>query len=160
MTARQVLAVNLLSDVLPSSAIALRGPENRDLSALAREGASALDTPLRADILRRGAATGLPSLAAYAVAARSGRGQTVAFASVVATQLAQTADLGFTGHRFSRPVAGAVAVSVAVLAAMLGLPALRAGLGLAAPGLVDLALVGGAALASVVVARAGRRATI
>jgi calcium-translocating P-type ATPase len=155
MTARQVLAVNLLSDVLPSSAIALRGPEHRELSALAREGASALDTPLRAEILRRGAATAVPSLVAYALAARRGRGQTVAFASVVATQLAQTADLGFAGRRFSRPVAGAVAVSVALLGGMLGLPALRAGLGLAAPGLLDLALIGGAAMAGVVLARAG-----
>jgi cation-transporting ATPase I len=157
MTARQVLAVNLLSDVLPSSAIALRGPENRDLSALAREGASALDTPLRAEILQRGAATAVPSLMAYALAARRGRGQTVAFASVVATQLAQTADLGFAGRRFSRPIAGAVAVSVALLGGMLGLPALRAALGLAAPGLLDLALIGGAAMASVVLARAGER---
>jgi cation-transporting ATPase I len=157
MTARQVLAINLLSDVLPSSAVALRGPENRDLSALAREGASALDAPLRTDILRRGAATALPSLAAYALAARRGRGQTVAFASVIATQLAQTADLGATGRRFSRPVAGAVAVSVVVLAGMLGLPALRSGLGLAAPGLVELALVGGAAVASLVLARIGER---
>lgn len=85
-----------MTDVLPAVAVAVQPPEDRDLSQLAREGTAALDEPLRAEILRRGAATALPTLAAFLLASRGGRqGQTVAFSSIVATQLAQTLDLGW-----------------------------------------------------------------
>ncbi len=93
LTSRQILAVNLVTDVLPALAVALQQPEHRHLSALAREGASALDAPLRNDILRRGLATGAPTLAAHLLMLRSGglpEARAVAFASIVSTQLAQT----------------------------------------------------------------------
>ena len=64
LTTRQILTVNLATDVLPAVAIALQDPEHRDVSALAREGGAALGRPLRQDIKRRGVVTALPSFAA------------------------------------------------------------------------------------------------
>ena len=57
----QILTVNLITDALPALAVVVQEPEVRDLAGLAREGASALDARLRAEVLRRGAATAVPS---------------------------------------------------------------------------------------------------
>jgi hypothetical protein len=64
---------------------------------LAREGAAALGATVRHDVVRRGGGRAAPALAAYLVALRSGglpQARAVAFASIVATQLAPTLDLG------------------------------------------------------------------
>ena len=93
LTTRQALTINLVTDVLP----AVQPPEHRNLATLAREGGSALDAPLRVDIIRRGIATGAPSFAAYLLASRmigTTVARSVAYLRVVATQLAQTVDLG------------------------------------------------------------------
>jgi cation-transporting P-type ATPase I len=151
---RQILAVNLVTDVLPAMALAVQPPEQRDLSQLAREGERGLDAPLRREILRRGAATAGPSLAAYLVSGRArAPAQTVAYSSVVATQLAQTLDAGRHGARASRPVALAALASSGVLAASVTVPAIRAFLGLAPLTPAGLALVLAAAAASVLIAR-------
>lgn len=151
LSPRQILAVNLGTDVLPAVALVVQGPEHRTLSALAREGAAALDQPLRREILRRGAATALPSLGAYVLARRGGgAAQSVAFASLVATQLAQTVSVGVAERRLSRPVARAVAGSAALLVAAFAVPSLRSLLGLAALGPAEIALVAGACVAAVV----------
>jgi magnesium-transporting ATPase (P-type) len=141
---QQILAVNLVTDVLPSLAVALQPPENGHLASLAREGAAALDAPLRRDVQRRGLATAVPSLAAFLLALRSGNlatARSVAFASVVTTQLAQTVQLGRTEASLTRPVFGAVAASAAVLGAAFTLPPLRAFLALTLPGPAGWALV-------------------
>ncbi|HUY99380.1 MAG TPA: cation-transporting P-type ATPase, partial [Thermomicrobiaceae bacterium] len=65
MTTRQILAVNLITDVLPGLAVALQRPEHRNLAGLAREGTTALDTTLRQDVLRRAISSAGPSLVAY-----------------------------------------------------------------------------------------------
>ncbi|MBW3656593.1 MAG: HAD-IC family P-type ATPase, partial [Gemmatimonadetes bacterium] len=65
LTTRQILTVNLITDVLPALAVALQQPAHRELAALSREGAGALEAPLRREVLRRGTATALPSLGAY-----------------------------------------------------------------------------------------------
>src|SRR5439155_4414072 len=102
LNTRQILVVNLITDALPALAVVLQRPEHRHLAGLAREGVSALDASLRTDVLRRGAATALPSLAAYLLA-RGAVGPaaagTVAFGGVVANQLAQTADAGWVDGR-------------------------------------------------------------
>jgi cation-transporting ATPase I len=155
LTPRQILAVNLVSDVLPAVSVAVQEPEHRKLSRLAREGTAALDRPLRAEILRRGAATAAPALAAYVLAERSrAQPQTVAFAGIVSTQLAQTLDLGRLDGRLSGSVAGAVGGTTALLAVTLMVPASRGFLGLTAPSLPAIALVGGAAAAAVLLGRA------
>jgi cation-transporting P-type ATPase I len=155
LTTRQILTINLVTDVLPAVAVAVQPPEHRDLSALTREGAAALDTPLRNDILRRGAATALPSLAAALLAAGGGApASTVGFATVVTTQLAQTLDVGRAEGRLTPSVVAAVLASGGVLAATVALPPLRSFLGLALPGPAGLLLIAGASAASLVLTRA------
>jgi cation-transporting ATPase I len=154
LSPRQILAVNLVSDVLPAVSVAVQPPEHRKLSGLAREGTTALDRPLRDEVLRRGAATALPALGAYVLADRSrAQPQTVAFASIVSTQLAQTLDLGRLDGRISGSVAGAVTGTTALLALAVMLPSLQGFLGLTAPSLPAIALVGGSAAAAVLLAR-------
>jgi calcium-translocating P-type ATPase len=156
LTSRQILAVNLVTDVLPALAVALQQPEHHDLSALAREGASALDAPLRNDILRRGAATAAPSLTNYLLALRSVSQQearTVAFASIVFTQLAQTLDAGRADGGLSRSVLGAVAGSTGLLIAVLTVRPLRNFLGLATPTPLGAVLVAAGALVAVLLGR-------
>ena len=156
LTTRQVLAVNLVTDVLPAIALAAQPPEHRDLAALAREGDIGLAGPLRDEVIRRAIATGAPSLAAYILASRRwgvGPARSVAFASIVSTQLAQALHLGWTEHRLTGPVRMAVVVSYGILASSLGLGPVRALLGLAAPGVGALGLATGATAGAVTLER-------
>ncbi len=156
LTSRQILAVNLITDVLPALAVALQQPEHHNLAGLAREGTSALDAPLRHDILRRAAATAAPTFAAYALALRSAglpMARTVAFAGIVVTQLAQTLDVGRSEGGLSRSVLGAVVGSAGLLAATVAIAPLRGFLGLALPSPFGLALVAAATLAAVLLSR-------
>src|SRR5829696_5216578 len=156
LASRQILAVNLVTDVWPALAVALQQPEHHDLSALAREGASALDAPLRNDILRRGTATAAPSLITYLLALRSvsqPEARTVAFASIVFTQLAQTLDAGRADGGLSRSVLGAVAGSTSLLIVALTVRPLRSFLGLATPTSLGAVLVAAGALVAVLLGR-------
>ncbi len=157
LTSRQILAVNLITDVLPALAVALQQPEHHNLSGLAREGTSALGTPLRNDILRRGTATAVPALAAHLIALRFGGlplARTVAFASIITTQLAQTLDVGWSEGGISRSVLGAVIGSAGLLVATVAVRPLRDFLMLALPGPLGLALVGAATLVALLLSRA------
>jgi cation-transporting ATPase I len=155
LTTAQILVVNLITDALPALAVVLQKPEHRNLAGLAREGVTALDKALRTDVLRRGAATGVPALAAYLL--MGGRGVpeagTVAFASVVANQLAQTLDAGQVEGSLSGTVVGAVGASTGLLVSALTLSPLRTLLGLAAPSSLGWALIGGSAVAAVALNR-------
>jgi magnesium-transporting ATPase (P-type) len=156
LTTRQVLTVNLVTDVLPAIAVAVQPPEHRDLSQLSREGSTALDDPLRADIVRRAIATGVSSFGAYLLASRTSSpaaGRNTAYLSIVTTQLAQTVDVGRAEGRLTPSVAGAVAASLAVLGATVTVPGLRGFLGLAPPTVTGLALTGGASAAAVALSR-------
>jgi len=154
LSPRRILAVNLVSDVLPAVSVAVQPPEHRKLSRLAREGTAALDRPLQIEIVRRGAATAVPALGAYLIADRShAQPQTVAFASIVSTQLAQTLDLGRLDGRISGSVAGAVGGTAALLALVVMLPSFQRFFDLAAPSPAAIALVGGAAAGAVALAR-------
>ena len=156
LTSRQILAVNLITDVLPALSVALQQPEHHNLSGLAREGTSALGTPLRNDILRRGTATAVPSLAAHLIALRLGGlplARTVAFASIITTQLAQTLDVGRGEGGVSRSVLGAVIGSTGLLVATCAVRPLRDFLVLGMPGPLGLVLVGAATLASLLLSR-------
>jgi hypothetical protein len=145
-----------VTDVLPAVAVAVQEPEHRNLAGLRREGAGAFDTPLRDDIVRRGVGTALPALAAYVLAARTGStaaARTVAYTSIVTTQLGQTLDLGRVEGGLTGPVMQATVGSLAVLAASLWLPPIPAFLGLAPISPSGLGLAGGAALAAVAIGR-------
>jgi magnesium-transporting ATPase (P-type) len=149
LTPRQILAVNLVSDVLPAVAVAVQEPEHRNLSRLAREGATALDAPLRAEILRRGAATAVPALGAFVLAERAAvQPQTVAFASIVTTQLAQTLQVGRLDGGVSAPVARAVGSTTGLVALAVTLRPVRGFFGLAAPSAPAVALIAGASFAA------------
>ena len=157
LTASQILTMNAITDILPATAVALQQPEHRSLAGLHREGAMALDKPLRNDIVRRGLATALPALAAYGVMLGSStlpQARSVAFASVVMNQLAQTLDAGRFEGGLTRSVFSAVVGSAGVLAATFAIPPLRNFLSLAIPTPAGLALIGGAALLAVVMSRA------
>jgi hypothetical protein len=82
------------------------------------------------------------------------RARSVAFASIVATQLGHTLDLGRIEGRLSGPVVGAVAASAAVTVASLAVPGLQGFLGLAVPGPLAVAIVLAATLGAVGLARA------
>jgi magnesium-transporting ATPase (P-type) len=156
LTTRQVLTVNLLTDVLPAMSVAMQPPDHRDLAQLAREGGAALDTRLRDDIVRRGIATGLPSFAAYLLAGRRStlaEARSVAFASVVTTQLIQTVDLGWSEGRLSPTVIGAMLGSLGIVASAVGVPGLRTALGFGALSPAGIMLAAGASAAAVPIAR-------
>ncbi len=156
LTTRQVLAVNAITDILPALAIALQPPEHRNLAGLSREGAAALGGPLRNEILRRAAATTLPSLASYMLILGTGglvEARAVAFASVVTTQLAQTLDTGRSEGGLTKAVFGAVTGSLAVLAATFTVPFLREFFGLVMPSPMGWLLIGGGSLLAVLLGR-------
>jgi cation-transporting ATPase I len=157
LNTRQILTVNLLTDVLPAVAVAVQPPQHRDLSRLAREGGAALDAPLRREILQRAAATGATSFGAYVAARRRctpAQARGVAFASVVTTQLGQAFDLGWVEGGLSGSVVLATAASLGVVTATFALPPLRTFLDLTPPGIWGGAIMLLAPLAAVALSRA------
>jgi cation-transporting ATPase I len=92
---RQFLLVNMLTDLLPSMAIALApSPQDGDQRlGLLRSGAPSLGEPLLRDIAVRGAVTAVGALTAWQVGRLTGtrrRSSTMALAALVGTQLGQT----------------------------------------------------------------------
>ncbi len=95
---RQLLLVNLLTDMLPAMTIALRPPDHRNPEALLHEGPEAsLGAALVRQIGLRAATTAAGASGAWLVARGTGtrrRAGTVALAALVGTQLGQTALVG------------------------------------------------------------------
>src|SRR5947209_5592511 len=152
LLSRQILVVNMVTDIFPSLAVALQPPENRRLASLSREGTAALGGPLWRDVRRRGLATAPPSLAAFLLALGTGglaRARSVAFAGLVSAELTQTLVLGRAeGGHHTRAVLGAVAGSFGFLALTFVLPPLRGFLGLVALDPAAWMLVSAAGLAA------------
>ncbi|MFN8105127.1 MAG: cation-translocating P-type ATPase [Acidimicrobiia bacterium] len=121
---RQLLLVNLLTDMAPALAIALREPPDRSPETLLRAGPdSSLGLALTRDIVVRAGATAAGATGAWAFARMTGtpaRARTVGLAALVGTQLAQTLVAGGT----SPSVIGATAVSVAALVTVVQTPGL------------------------------------
>ncbi|MCF3172000.1 HAD-IC family P-type ATPase [Streptomyces sioyaensis] len=122
LNARQIMLVNLLTDLAPSLAIAVREPSGQTGERLLAEGPHrSLGTALTQEMLLRGVVTALGAGLAWTVARLTGRGRrasTVALAAVVGTQLAQTLTTGGT----DRNVLVAGLGSAAVLAAIIQTP--------------------------------------
>jgi magnesium-transporting ATPase (P-type) len=151
LTVGQILAVNAITDILPAIAVILQQPEHRDLTRLRREGAAALDASLLNEILSRGVATTLPSLATYLLTLKTGtlsQARSVAFVSIVVTQLAQTFMAGRAEGHLTRPVLGAVGGSLGVLLLAFTVPPLRRFLNLVMLPPSAWLLIGGSALAA------------
>jgi len=100
LSARQLLLVNLLTDMLPAMTIALRPPKNRSPEALLREGPDAsLGSALMNQIALRATTTAGGATGAWLLARGTGRrrrANTVALAALVGSQLGQTALVGGT----------------------------------------------------------------
>jgi magnesium-transporting ATPase (P-type) len=157
LTARQVLAINLVSDVLPAISLVVQPPRQRDLSRLAREGEATLGAPLRREVFVRAAATATPALAAYLTARvllGTQRAQSVGFASIVLTQLAQTLDASRAAGGASGAATAAVGGSTSLLAAALHVRPLQTFLALESPGTLGWILIAGAGMAAPIVSRA------
>lgn len=124
LNARQLLLVNLLTDVAPAMAIALRPPSASTLENLANEGPdAALGHPLNREIALRAALTAMGAGSAWTMARVTGstaRARTVALAALVGTQLGQTLRSG----RDSRMVQATGIGSAVVLAAIIQTPGL------------------------------------
>ncbi len=156
LIASQILAVNAITDIFPALAVALQKPEHRNLASLSREGQTALNRPLRNEVLQRGVSTALPSLVSYLIMLGAGtlpQARSVAFASIVSTQLAQTLDAGRSEGTLTRPVLAAVAASAGVLIAAFTIPPLQQLLQLVIPSLPGLALIGAGTLTAVIMHR-------
>jgi len=120
--ARQLLLVNLMTDMLPAMTIAMRPPANQSPEMLLHEGPDAsLGSALVHQIALRATTTAGGTLAAWLVARSTGtrrRASTVALVALVGTQLGQTAAVGGT----SPLVLASSAVSAAALVAIVQTP--------------------------------------
>ncbi|HEY5013199.1 MAG TPA: cation-translocating P-type ATPase, partial [Acidimicrobiia bacterium] len=121
LNARQLLAVNLLTDLAPAMAIALQPPLTRDVD-LRREGPdTSLGSALARDVAVRAGATAGAAAAAWTIARFTGtptRARTVALAALVGAQLGQTLVIG---HRSPLVLASGV-VSVGALVGIVQTP--------------------------------------
>ena len=118
---RQLLLVNLLTDVAPAMAIALRPPSLDTLSALRTEGPEAsLGQPLNRDIAVRALVTSLGAGSAWVMTRFGGRerANTVGLLALVGSQLGQTLLSG----KLSRPVVITSVASAATLALIVQTP--------------------------------------
>jgi magnesium-transporting ATPase (P-type) len=124
LNARQLLLVNLLTDVAPAMAIALRPPAPRSHQSLAHEGPDAsLGHLLNRQIAARAVVTALGASTAWGIGRFTGtraRANTVGLVALVGTQLGQTLVSG----RMSRPVVVTGVASAAVLALIVQTPGL------------------------------------
>ncbi len=124
LNVRQLLLVNLLTDMLPAIALAARPPSGVSREELLSEGPeSSLGAALTRDIVIRGGATAGAGMAAWAMGRLSGtraQADTVGLVSLVATQLAQTVAAG--GRDPLVLLAGGV--SMAALALIVQVPGL------------------------------------
>jgi len=123
---RQLLLVNLLTDLAPALAVALRPPHADSAAALLAEGPEAsLGAALTRDVGIRAAATTAGAAAAWLFATATGYGaaaQTVALTALVGAQLGQTLAAG----GLSRGVVASAVGSAAALALVVQNPVLSA----------------------------------
>ncbi len=121
---RQLLLVNLLTDVAPAMAIALRAPDPRRLDELANEGPEeSLGRALNREIAGRAVVTSLGAGVAWTAARFTGsaeRARTVGLLALVGTQLGQTLLSG----GLSRPVISTSVGSTVLLATIVQTPGL------------------------------------
>ena len=121
---RQLLTVNLFTDLVPAMAIAVQPPRTARVH-LEREGPeTSLGGRLARDVALRAAATSAGTYGAWLAARATGtpaRARTVALAALVGTQLGQTMVVG----RRSPLVVGSSLLAAAGLAAIIQTPGLN-----------------------------------
>ncbi|WP_406039443.1 HAD-IC family P-type ATPase [Micromonospora sp. NBC_00898] len=153
LTGRQLLLVNLLTDLAPALAIAVRPPaaDGADgADGLLREGPdTSLGATMTREIALRAAATTLGATAGWTLARYTGRRRragTVALASLVGTQLGQTVLAGGT----SPTVLASTAASIGVLVAVVQTPGVSQFFGCTPLGPVGWSIAVGSALGATV----------
>ncbi|WP_317494910.1 cation-translocating P-type ATPase [Haloechinothrix sp. LS1_15] len=148
---RQFLLVNLLTDLAPAVAIAVRPPADVSPETLLREGPDvSLGEALRRDVAVRGTATALGATAAWTVARFTGtrtRAGTVGLAALVGTQLGQTIAAG--GWRRPTTLLTGVASGI-VLVAVIQTPIVSGLFGCRPLGPVGWSLAAGSAAAATI----------
>lgn len=150
LSARQLLLVNLLTDLAPALAVALRAPRAGTVQALLAEGPEAsLAGALSREVALRAGATATGATGAWLAArftGRARRARTVALVGLVGAQLGQTV---LAGGR-SPAVLGASAASAAALALVVQTPGVSQFFGCTPLGPVGWATAGTAAVGSAV----------
>jgi magnesium-transporting ATPase (P-type) len=150
LSARQLLLVNLLTDMAPAMAIALRPPAAAAVGTLLAEGPeTSLGAALTHDITQRAVTTAGAATAAWTAArltGRAGRARTVALAALVGSQLGQTVAVGGA----SPAVIASSVGSAAALAAVIQTPGLSQFFGCTPLGPVGWGIAGAAAAAATV----------
>ncbi|MFC4149225.1 HAD-IC family P-type ATPase [Micromonospora mangrovi] len=150
LTGRQLLLVNLLTDLAPALAIAVRPPAADGADHLLREGPdTSLGETMTREIALRAAATTLGATAGWTLARYTGRRRragTVALASLVGTQLGQTVLAGGT----SPTVLASTAASVGVLVAVVQTPGVSQFFGCTPLGPVGWGIAAGSAIGATV----------
>jgi magnesium-transporting ATPase (P-type) len=142
LSARQILTINLVTDVLPAVSVAMQPPRERELEWLTAAARESFDRQLLPAIITRAITTAAPALAAVLVAPLlGGQASAIAFGSIVCTQLAQTFQAGLREGQLSPPVIGAIVGSGGVTALSFAVPPLRRFLGLPIPTPASLALI-------------------
>ncbi|HEY2673392.1 MAG TPA: HAD-IC family P-type ATPase [Rugosimonospora sp.] len=144
LTARQLLLVNLLTDLAPAMAIAVRPPKATGGDALLREGPDAsLDSILTREIAVRAASTALGATTGWTLGRVTGprRAGTIALAALVGTQLGQTL---LAGGANPATLAATVA-SAGVLAAVIQTPGVSQFFGCTPLGPIGWTIAAGAA---------------
>ena len=118
MNARQFLLVNLVTDLAPALAVAVRPPADTTAETLLREGPeSSLGASLTRDLILRAVATTAGATSAWGIArmtSTAGRASTVGLVALVGTQLGQTLVAG--GGRSPTVVLTAVSSAAALVA--------------------------------------------
>jgi cation-transporting ATPase I len=146
LNGRQLLLVNLLTDLAPAMAIAVRPPHPDAGDGLLAEGPdSALGATLNREMALRAGTTALGATTGWTLARYTGRqrrASTVALASLIGTQLGQTLLAGGT----SPPVLAATGASVAALAAIVQTPGLSQFFGCTPLGPVGWTIAAGSAV--------------
>lgn len=146
LTGRQLLLVNLLTDLAPALAIAVRPPASDRTDHLLREGPdTSLGETLTREIALRAGATTLGATAGWTFARYTGRRRragTVALASLVGTQLGQTVLAGGT----SPTVLASTVASIGVLVAVVQTPGVSQFFGCTPLGPVGWTIATGSAL--------------
>src|SRR5680860_1148313 len=139
---RQILLVNLATDLFPAMAIAMRPPLDRSPERLLREGPEvSLGHALTRDMAVRATTTAGGATAAWLVARATGRArraQTVGLIALVGTQLGQTL---VAGGR-SPVVLGTSALSAGALAAVVQTPGISSFFGCTPVGPAGWAIAG------------------
>lgn len=119
LSSRQLLLVNMLTDVAPSMAIAVRPPRNRTYDDLAVEGPDrSLGASLNRAIALRAVTTAAGAGAAWGIASLTGgpkRAGTVSLVSLVGTQLGQTLTAGGLHPSVLAASVGSAAILVGIV---------------------------------------------